>query len=354
PWRCCSGASGSSWKSYEQGVHARGRRAPRRFRGRRRGEPDPAGLQELPHARGLEAHARRARVAREDRAPQRDERRVVGGEAGRPLGKRRLPIRQEAAARDRPAHPLPHQAHRSRRGGGPGHARGYRPGLLRRDSHLLQRGRRGEHGAHRGHRRDRSRPPLRELDLAHRPRAHQGAGGRQREPAHARRRRRAGDPRGALRGDPHGALRPLAQPMEPQLEMRRLARFVLALAALAAALPACAVSYLWEVTSLTNRVYLFGTVHAGMASWYPLPRAVEDAFEDSPVLVVEADITDPDLLQKRARATIYTPPANLSTHVPPEDFARFKRLLPRYRLPLDQVIQMKPFMAASLLVFSEW
>ncbi|HXF78609.1 MAG TPA: TraB/GumN family protein [Usitatibacter sp.] len=136
--------------------------------------------------------------------------------------------------------------------------------------------------------------------------------------------------------------------------MRRLARFVLALAALAAALPACAVSYLWEVTSLTNRVYLFGTVHAGMASWYPLPRAVEDAFEDSPVLVVEADITDPDLMQKSARATIYTPPANLSTHVPPEDFARFKRLLPRYRLPLDQVIQMKPFMAASLLVFSEW
>jgi uncharacterized protein YbaP (TraB family) len=136
--------------------------------------------------------------------------------------------------------------------------------------------------------------------------------------------------------------------------MRRLARFLLAFAALAAALPACAVSYLWEVTSLTNRVYLFGTVHAGMASWYPLPRAVEDAFDASPVLVVEADITNPELMQKSANATIYTPPANLATHVPPEDFARFKRLLPRYGLPLEQVVQMKPFMAASLLVFSEW
>lgn len=136
--------------------------------------------------------------------------------------------------------------------------------------------------------------------------------------------------------------------------MKRLARFVLALAALAAALPACAVSYLWEVSSLTNRIYLFGTVHAGMASWYPLPGAVEQAFEDSPVLVVEADITDPDLMQKSARATVYTPPANLGTHVPPEDFARFERLLPRYGLPESQVIQMKPFMAASLLVFSEW
>ena len=30
--------------------------------------------------------------------------------------------------------------------------------------------------------------------------------------------------------------------------------------------------YLWEVTSLTNRVFLYGTVHAGKASFYPLPE----------------------------------------------------------------------------------
>jgi hypothetical protein len=131
-------------------------------------------------------------------------------------------------------------------------------------------------------------------------------------------------------------------------------RFAAAAVVLFFALPAHALSYLWEVSSLTNKVYLYGTVHAGMASWYPLPQGVENAFEDSPVLVVEADITDPDLMQKSARATIYTPPANLSTHVPPADFARFQRMLPRYGLPEQQVIQMKPFMAASLLVFSEW
>jgi len=132
--------------------------------------------------------------------------------------------------------------------------------------------------------------------------------------------------------------------------MKRFAAAILLLLAL----PAHALTYLWEVSSLTNKVYLYGTVHAGMSSWYPLPHVVENAFEDSPVLVVEADITDPDLMQKSARATIYTPPANLSTHVPPADFARFQRMLPRYGLPEQQVIQMKPFMAASLLVFSEW
>jgi len=142
--------------------------------------------------------------------------------------------------------------------------------------------------------------------------------------------------------------------MEPQLEMKRFALFALAIAIAAVAFPASAVSYLWEVSSLTNRIYLYGTVHAGMISWYPLPRAVENAYDDSSVLVVEADITDPDLMQKSARATVYTPPAKLSTHVPPADFARFERLLPRYGLPEQQMVQMKPFMAASLLVFSEW
>jgi hypothetical protein len=130
--------------------------------------------------------------------------------------------------------------------------------------------------------------------------------------------------------------------------------FLLLLLACAAAAPAAAASYLWEVTSLTNRAYLFGTVHAGKASWYPLPKAVENAYEDSKVLVIEADITDANAMTKSAAAMMYVPPATLKTHVPAEEYLRFRRMLPRYGLPEDQVILMKPFMAVSLLVFSEW
>ncbi|MGZ5062535.1 MAG: TraB/GumN family protein [Usitatibacter sp.] len=134
---------------------------------------------------------------------------------------------------------------------------------------------------------------------------------------------------------------------------RALVLLAVGLGALAA-LPAAAANYLWEVSSLTNRVYLFGTVHAGKQVWYPLPPAVEDAFADSKVLVVEADITDSDAMARSAKAMKYTWPANLATHVPPAEYARFRRLMPRYALPEDEVAQMKPFMAVSLLVFSEW
>ena len=142
--------------------------------------------------------------------------------------------------------------------------------------------------------------------------------------------------------------------------MKNLRRITRALALLAlvvpalAAMPAAAVSYLWEVSSLTNRVYLFGTVHAGKREWYPLPRAVEEAFDESRVLVVEADITDAAAMARSSNAMKYPWPANLSTHVPAEEYARFKRLLPRYSITESEVIQIKPFVAVSLLVLSEW
>jgi uncharacterized protein YbaP (TraB family) len=131
-------------------------------------------------------------------------------------------------------------------------------------------------------------------------------------------------------------------------------RALLFLAALAFAPIAAAAEFLWEVSSLTNKVYLYGTVHAAKQEWYPLPAAVEEAYADSAVLVVEADVTDKAAMDKTAPLMIYKPPENLKKHVEPEDYERFRKLLPRYSIPEAAVSQMKPFMAASLLVFSEW
>lgn len=112
--------------------------------------------------------------------------------------------------------------------------------------------------------------------------------------------------------------------------------------------------FLWEVASLTNRIYLYGTVHAGRKDWFPLPRAVEEAFNASPVLVVEADVTDNEAMSKSAPSMMLTPPDTLRNHVEPNDYARFVKLLPRYGITESQVESMKPFMAVSMLVFGEW
>ena len=131
-------------------------------------------------------------------------------------------------------------------------------------------------------------------------------------------------------------------------------RSIAAVLAFALAFPAGAATFLWEVKSVTNRVYLFGTVHAAKQEWYPLPAVVEEAYAESPVLVVEADVTDKAALDKSATLMLYKAPDNLKNHVEPDDYERFRKLLPRYRIPEVAVYSMKPFMAASLLVFSEW
>lgn len=138
------------------------------------------------------------------------------------------------------------------------------------------------------------------------------------------------------------------------LRLRRAAlRCLVAVAALAA-FPAAAQNFLWEVTSLTNRAWLFGTLHAGKPDWYPLPRAVEDALASSDVLAVEADISNAAQMRRSGDAMVYTRPDSLRLHVPVDDYARFLTLLPRYGVPESQAAGMKPYMAVSLLVFGEW
>jgi uncharacterized protein YbaP (TraB family) len=134
-----------------------------------------------------------------------------------------------------------------------------------------------------------------------------------------------------------------------------LARALAAAALCLAAFPAAAQSYfLWEVVSMTNQAWLFGTIHAGKKDWFPLPAAIEQAFTDSPVLAVEADITNLETMSKSLAAMAYPLPDELAKHVPPEDYARFKSQLNRLGIPETVVKSLKPFGAASTLMFTEW
>ena len=118
--------------------------------------------------------------------------------------------------------------------------------------------------------------------------------------------------------------------------------------------PSIGRNYLWQVSSMTNKVYLYGTVHAGKRDWYPLPEPVETAFAESGTLAVEADITNDEAMAKSMSGLGYKPPDSLEKHVRPEDYVRFKRLLAKYAIPEAQTTAMKPFIGVSMLVFAEW
>ena len=120
----------------------------------------PSGLQRL-----IDEH--RFLLTRERRAVTQ----VVAwaAEQRRSQRKRRLSVRQTAAARDRSADSLSHQANRCRGSGGPGSPEkraGGDAGLLRGDRALRQRRWNGAGGEHRRPRRGRSGPQPHQLDVA--------------------------------------------------------------------------------------------------------------------------------------------------------------------------------------------
>ncbi len=123
---------------------------------------------------------------------------------------------------------------------------------------------------------------------------------------------------------------------------------------LACATHANAEHFLWEVRSMTNSGWLFGTIHAGKKEWFPLPAVVETALADSDVLVVEADVTNMEAMTRSVSAMAYPPPDELSKHVSPEEYERFKAQLARLRVPEGAVKNLKPFTAVSILMFAEW
>lgn len=133
-----------------------------------------------------------------------------------------------------------------------------------------------------------------------------------------------------------------------------MTRFAAVFAACLLAAPAQAELFLWEVRSMTNSAWLFGTIHGGNKDWFPLAPAVEQALAESDIVVVEADVTNVEALSKSVAAMAYTAPDELAKHVDPKDYERFRFHAARLRVPESTVKGLKPFTAVSILMFAEW
>lgn len=113
-------------------------------------------------------------------------------------------------------------------------------------------------------------------------------------------------------------------------------------------------SFLWEVKSAKNTVYLFGTIHVGKRDFYPLPDAVEKALADAKKIVVEADISKTDGLDNISKLIMYEAPDTLERKIPSALFARLKTQLTKFKIPVEGAKSMKPFMIGALLSVNEF
>src|SRR4030042_6276702 len=107
-------------------------------------------------------------------------------------------------------------------------------------------------------------------------------------------------------------------------------------------------SFLWKVQSKTSTVYVLGSIHFMKKEGYPLNTKIEDAFDKSNVLVVEANINDINQIdvQKLIESAFYQVNETLEKHVSRETYEVIKKESGELGMPLEFINKQKPWFLA--------
>ena len=113
---------------------------------------------------------------------------------------------------------------------------------------------------------------------------------------------------------------------------------------------------LWKVEGKDHYVWIYGSVHALTEDHYPLPKAVEEAFEASRHLVVETDILniDPQVQQELVVNKAMLPAdTSLKEVMREEDFERARVLMEELGYNIDELEGVRPWFIALTITVSE-
>ena len=114
-------------------------------------------------------------------------------------------------------------------------------------------------------------------------------------------------------------------------------------------------SFLWKVQSKTNTVYVLGSIHYLKKEMYPLDEKIEKAFDQSEILVVEADVANigKEDMQKLLENAFYTENDTLQKHLSPESYGLVKKKLEELGASLEVANKYKPWFLGLNLVSLE-
>ena len=110
-------------------------------------------------------------------------------------------------------------------------------------------------------------------------------------------------------------------------------------------------SFLWKVQSKSNTVYVLGSLHLMKKDVYPLDKKIEEAFDKSAVLAVEANVNDVGNLDigKFMESAFYQGDDSLEKHVSRDTYDLVKKEFAGSGILLDLVDKQKPWFLALTL-----
>lgn len=114
-------------------------------------------------------------------------------------------------------------------------------------------------------------------------------------------------------------------------------------------------NFLWKASSKTATVYLLGSVHFFKANMYPLNSKIEDAFEKSSVLAVEANIADIMKIdmKKFISSAFYPGNETLKSHVSGKTFELVSKRLSDSGMPFELFSKYRAWIMALTITSLE-
>lgn len=110
--------------------------------------------------------------------------------------------------------------------------------------------------------------------------------------------------------------------------------------------------FLWEVVAETGPSYLLGSVHLGTDDLYPLPAKIEEAYESSSFLVVEANILaveEEELFSLMHSFAINPGFRSVEQYISEEEYAMLQQVLAELGLDIAQLSFCRPWYLANLI-----
>jgi len=114
--------------------------------------------------------------------------------------------------------------------------------------------------------------------------------------------------------------------------------------------------FIWAVEGRKNTVYLMGSIHMLRQSSYPLPQAIEEAYNCCRRVVFETNITSAGssyFQKKRNKYGLYPKGQTLSQNISPQTLALLQEKLKAAGLTPDRVKHYKPWFVAQLITAME-
>jgi hypothetical protein len=120
-------------------------------------------------------------------------------------------------------------------------------------------------------------------------------------------------------------------------------------------LPQSQKSFLWRVQSATNTVYVLGSLHLAKKEIYPLNQKIENAFDQSKILVVEANVNDIKKMdvQKLVECAFYPPPDTLEKHLSIETYEWVRKEINKLGISTELINKQRPWFLSMTLVAME-